>query len=199
MRAREGDAHNAAAAPATVSGECPAIVPLGATLLGRRPETATREPGDLPPATVTRERVGRGVLASLSPVVVRSAQGRKRTSSAKIAVTGRLSPPGRDVFPVSFNGRRRGRCVLVPVFSTLLAAFILKTTAAAAQNAAGPQQVKPGSQPLPQISVSGQRPVQRPAIKRRPTGRTAAPAPAPTNQPPPSAPPLAGIPIISAE
>jgi hypothetical protein len=65
VRAREGDAHNAAAAPATVSGECPAIVPLGATLLGRRPETATREPGDLPPATVTRERVGRGVLASL--------------------------------------------------------------------------------------------------------------------------------------
>ena len=45
------------------------------------------------------------------------------------------------MFPVSFNGRRRGRCVLVPVFSTLLAAFILKTTAAAAQNAAGPQQV----------------------------------------------------------
>ena len=65
MRVREGDAHNAAAAPATVSGECSAIVPLGATLLGRRPETATREPGDLPPATVTRERVGRGVLASL--------------------------------------------------------------------------------------------------------------------------------------
>jgi len=24
----------------------------------------TREPGDLPPATVTRERVGRGVLAN---------------------------------------------------------------------------------------------------------------------------------------
>jgi hypothetical protein len=39
-------------------------VPLGAVLLGRRPETVTREPGDLPPATVTRERVGRGVLAN---------------------------------------------------------------------------------------------------------------------------------------
>jgi hypothetical protein len=25
----------------------------------------TREPGDLPPATVTRERVGRGVLTNL--------------------------------------------------------------------------------------------------------------------------------------
>jgi hypothetical protein len=31
--------------------------------LGRRPKTATREPVDLPPVMVTRERVGRGVLA----------------------------------------------------------------------------------------------------------------------------------------
>ena len=70
-------------------------------------------------------------------------------------------------FPVSFNGRHRGRCLLVPAFSSLLAALILKTTAAVAQNAAEPQQAKPGSQPLPQISVSGQRPVERVAIKRR--------------------------------
>ena len=40
------------------------------------------------------------------------------------------------MFPVSFNSRRRGRCLLVPAFSTVLAALILKTTAAAAQNAA---------------------------------------------------------------
>jgi hypothetical protein len=53
----------AAAAPATVSGEPPADLPLGNAFLGRWPETATREPGDLPPRTVTRERVGRGVLA----------------------------------------------------------------------------------------------------------------------------------------
>ena len=102
------------------------------------------------------------------------------------------------MFPVSFNGRRRGRCLLVPAFSTLLAAFILKTTAAVAQNAAGPQQAKPGSQPLPQISVSGQRPVQRAAIKRRPTGRTVTAVPVTTNQPPPppsAQPPLAGIPM----
>jgi hypothetical protein len=32
-------------------------------LLGRRPQAAIREPGHLPPTTVTRERVRRGVLA----------------------------------------------------------------------------------------------------------------------------------------
>src|SRR5215831_2379641 len=58
-------APKAAAAPATVSGEPPADYATGnPVFLGRRPETATREPGDLPPATVTRERVGRGVLAN---------------------------------------------------------------------------------------------------------------------------------------
>jgi iron complex outermembrane recepter protein len=96
------------------------------------------------------------------------------------------------VFPVSFNSRRRGRCLLVAAFSTVLATLILKTTAAAAQNAAGPQQAKP-AQPLPQISVSGRRPVQRGPIKRHPTGMATA-VPANTNQPPPAQ-PLAGIPM----
>ena len=61
-----GDTRNAAAAPATVSGECSAIFchwELRRSWEGGRRQ-ATREPGDLPPATVTRERVGRGVLAN---------------------------------------------------------------------------------------------------------------------------------------
>jgi iron complex outermembrane recepter protein len=83
----------------------------------------------------------------------------------------------------------------VLAFSTLFATFFLKTTSAVAQDAAGPQQAKQGSQPLPQISVSGRQPVQRAAIKRRPAG-TAAPIPANTNQPPPRpTQPLAGIPM----
>jgi hypothetical protein len=63
-------AHNAAAAPATVSGEPSTDSATGSVLLpGRWSKTVTREPGDLPPATVTRERVGRGVLASTSSTV----------------------------------------------------------------------------------------------------------------------------------
>ena len=55
---------NSAAAPATVSGEFPAINATGSVaFLGRWTDTTTREPGDLPPLTVTRERVGRGVPA----------------------------------------------------------------------------------------------------------------------------------------
>ena len=42
--------HNAAAAPATVSGEPPTSLPLGTCLFpGRSSEVLTREPGDLPP------------------------------------------------------------------------------------------------------------------------------------------------------
>ena len=57
------ESRNAAAAPATVSGEPSTDYATGAHALGRRSKAATREPGDLPPAVVTRERVGRGVLA----------------------------------------------------------------------------------------------------------------------------------------
>ena len=42
-------AHNAAAAPATVSGEPPTIMPLRTLFLGRWSAARTREPGDLPP------------------------------------------------------------------------------------------------------------------------------------------------------
>ena len=56
-------AHNPAAVPATVSGELATEMPLEAErLLGRRSKATTRKPGDLPPAAVTRERIGRGVL-----------------------------------------------------------------------------------------------------------------------------------------
>jgi hypothetical protein len=55
--------HNAAAAPATVSGEPATSLPLGAcVLLGRWSTAMTREPGDLPPQEVTRGRSRRGVL-----------------------------------------------------------------------------------------------------------------------------------------
>jgi len=60
---------NAAAAPATVSGESSVIVPLGSRVPGRRRKVVTREPGDLPSAVVTREHVGRGVLTEPSQLV----------------------------------------------------------------------------------------------------------------------------------
>jgi hypothetical protein len=53
---------NAVAAPATVSGKRSNNIATGKNL-GRRSKATTREPGNLPPVTVTRERVGRGVLA----------------------------------------------------------------------------------------------------------------------------------------
>jgi iron complex outermembrane recepter protein len=106
------------------------------------------------------------------------------------------------VFPVSFNGRRRGRRVLVPAFLTLLAVSLLKTTAAVAQDATGPQQAKPGTQSLPPINVSGPQPVQRTTVKPRPGGAATAVRvprrqPQPSLQPRPSPPtqPLAGIPM----
>jgi hypothetical protein len=46
---------NAAAAPATVSGEPPRHHVTGSSRLGRRRVAVTREPGDLPSAVVTRE------------------------------------------------------------------------------------------------------------------------------------------------
>ena len=55
------DIPNAAAAPATVSGES---FVTGHWVLGPREgdeAVTTREPGDLPSAVVTREDVGRGV------------------------------------------------------------------------------------------------------------------------------------------
>src|SRR5712671_5130336 len=62
-----GNYPNAAAAPATVSGESFVICHWEISVLGRRRTVTTREPGDLPSAVVTREDVGRGVqtLASL--------------------------------------------------------------------------------------------------------------------------------------
>ena len=56
-------AHKPAAAPATVSGELATRMPLGRRKApGKVVEARTRKPGDLPPAAVTRERIGRGVL-----------------------------------------------------------------------------------------------------------------------------------------
>jgi hypothetical protein len=63
------------------------VVPLGATLLGRWPKTTTREPGDLPPRTVTRERVGRGVLTNSVRLLCSPHEGEGGPQSAKIAVT----------------------------------------------------------------------------------------------------------------
>ena len=54
----EGSKPEAAAAPATVSGEPTPPRPLGN--LGRRRKASTREPGDLP-SRVSRSRIGRGV------------------------------------------------------------------------------------------------------------------------------------------
>src|SRR5580704_3437806 len=51
---------NAAAAPATVSGELSVKYPLGYRVPGRRQKAETREPGDLPSAVVTRERCRSG-------------------------------------------------------------------------------------------------------------------------------------------
>src|SRR6266576_5251266 len=56
-----GNFPNAAAAPATVSGESFVICHWEISVLGRRRTVTTREPGDLPSAVVTREDVGRGV------------------------------------------------------------------------------------------------------------------------------------------
>ena len=59
IKRERGD--HSAAAPATVSGEPATGMPLDvARHLGRRSTAATRKPGDLPPAAVTRERIGRG-------------------------------------------------------------------------------------------------------------------------------------------
>jgi hypothetical protein len=52
---------NAAADPATVSGEPCAITPLELLEIpGRRRPAETREPGDLPSIVVMREHIGRG-------------------------------------------------------------------------------------------------------------------------------------------
>ena len=88
VRGLEDDAHNAVAAPATVSGECSVCIATGSDVLGRRPKTATREPGDLPPATVTRERVGRGALTNSVRWLCDPHEGEGGPQSAKIAVTG---------------------------------------------------------------------------------------------------------------
>src|SRR5664279_4756628 len=58
---------NAAAAPATVSGESFATCHWEISVLGRRRKVTTREPGDLPSTVVTREDVGRGVQTLASP------------------------------------------------------------------------------------------------------------------------------------
>jgi hypothetical protein len=53
---------NAAAAPATVSGEPFVTMPLGFSNLREGGGKAlNREPGDLPSFVVTREQIGRGV------------------------------------------------------------------------------------------------------------------------------------------
>ena len=75
------DTHNAAAAPATVSGESSADLPLrAANALGKAAQR--RRPASQEichQQRVTRERVGRGVLASnRSPVVSRSPIRRRR-------------------------------------------------------------------------------------------------------------------------
>jgi hypothetical protein len=51
----------AVAAPATVSGESHVTCHWGSRSREGDVEVATREPGDLPSAVVTREDVGRGV------------------------------------------------------------------------------------------------------------------------------------------
>jgi hypothetical protein len=68
-RSEGADAPDPAAAPATVSGEPSVGYPLGSRVLGRRQQAVTREPGDLPSVVVTREHVGRGVLAVAEPLV----------------------------------------------------------------------------------------------------------------------------------
>jgi iron complex outermembrane recepter protein len=100
---------------------------------------------------------------------------------------------GRDVVLVSFPGCGRGRCFLVPSFSTWLATVaIIKATSVAAQTAGPPQQVQSAQPALPQIRVVGRRAIQRGPV-RKPQPETAAPAPPDNKQMPLS--PLAGIPM----
>jgi iron complex outermembrane recepter protein len=99
----------------------------------------------------------------------------------------------RDVVLVSFRRCTRGRYLLVPSFSTWLAAVvIIKASAAAAQTAVPPQQVQQAQPTLPQIRVVGRRAAQRGPV-RKPQAAATAPAPPDNQHKPP--PPLAGIPM----
>ena len=68
---RCGDVPNAAAAPATVSGELSAHLPLDFRVREGEQDAMIRKPGDLPLVVVTREHIGRGVLVGLSVVFLR--------------------------------------------------------------------------------------------------------------------------------
>jgi hypothetical protein len=126
-----------------------------------------REPGDLPSAVVTRERVGRGVL------------------------TVSLSPLGCDVFSVSFDERNRSRCLSVSAFSILV---LLSMTWADAWAQTAPhlaqQQAPSGNAPpalmLPPINVTAASRSKRTAAKRRPAKPAPAAAPVPAVAPPPA-------------
>jgi hypothetical protein len=61
---------NAAAAPATVSGEPKTNMPLEPCSGKAAFERPTREPGDLPSFVVTRDSVGRGAPMRAKPIVV---------------------------------------------------------------------------------------------------------------------------------
>ena len=98
---------NAAAAPATVSGESSVTRPLG-FVPGRRRQAMTRESGDLPSAVVTREHVGRGVSAVDDPIVLLRMCG-----EASFAVTCHRRAD-RDVFLPSPERRRAAQ----PVWSS---------------------------------------------------------------------------------
>jgi iron complex outermembrane receptor protein len=98
---------------------------------------------------------------------------------------------GQDVVLVGFS-RRRGRYRLRPAFATLLAAAIIKTTAAAAQSSEPTQQVEPTKPALPQIRVTGRRAAQRGAVSK-PKPAPATPG-VPENKPTPAW-PLAGVPM----
>jgi hypothetical protein len=98
------DARNAAAAPATVSGECSACSATGSDASGKAAEARTREPGDLPPATVTRERVGRGVLTNLVRLLHGPLWGEGGPPISQIAVTGTLFASGASRVSCQLSG-----------------------------------------------------------------------------------------------
>jgi hypothetical protein len=151
----------------------------------------TREPGHLPPATVTRERVGRGVLTC--PVALRSRSWAKTDrQSTKIAVTGTffVSPSGRHVLPVFFLGRKCGRrSLLNSVFTFIWAvAGAMPAVRAVAQTATpvaqtAQAQAAQDQNSLPPIHVSGNKPKSRGNVKKPHAGAEVHTAPNPVRTP----------------
>src|SRR6202167_2078268 len=115
-RLSSGQTRNAAAAPATVSGGRGPTKPLGLSP-GKAVQAPTREPGDLPSAVVTCERVGRGAPMKRPAFDGVDPAGGGLQFAVTCHDTARVRPCSRTLFPP--NGFAPPCCLACPARARL--------------------------------------------------------------------------------